>query len=148
MNKALISIFYLTLIGCGEVKPEYVYVPGPAFKETITARASATQVKTGQPVILSASRNVSGYIKVKYTDIPEITTPWWTSEPPAFEESVADNVRWVAAPPEGVKFNINFRSNRTREVTFSKAGQYRLIGYSGRGGREVPGNVIEIEVVD
>ena len=140
------------IIGCTEKEyppPEFVYIAGESFQETVVLSASTNKVAVGKPIVLHATRSSNGFVKVKHSTLPQ-NISWWRREPPAFEEEVADNLRWVVSPRGDAKFNIGFNSDHTREVVFSKPGKYQLVGYSAVwGSSETKSkNVIEIEVVE
>ena len=74
-------------------------------------------------------------MQVPYSDVPD-GVQWWRSQPPAFEEEVAGNLRWIVEPTGAARFNTDFRPDLTREVRFSKPGTYTLSATSNIYGKE------------
>jgi hypothetical protein len=136
----LSAICFLLLAGflpsCSEPPPpSEVYIPGDHFSVEVSVSISSTRVSVDEPLILHGERRSSGFIAVPLVDVPE-GVQWWRSEPPAFEEEVAGNLRWVVKPESFARFNTDFRADLTREVKFSQPGTYTLSATSNTYGPE------------
>lgn len=70
---------------------------------------------------------------------------WMAAVPPLEEPEVADNVHWVATPASAARFNVDFRPNRTRELTFTEPGHYTLSPSTGAWCE--PGRVVHAEPI-
>ena len=46
--------------------------------------------------------------------------------PSDHEEEVSDNLRWIARPSKGARFNVKPRADHTREVIFEEPGIFVL----------------------
>lgn len=140
-------VMFLALTGCQDEIPAYVYVPGKDAKETVIVSASTLKGKVNEPVILHATRETTGFIRVKYSTLSDPRN-YWRKEPPAFEQEVAGNLRWIIDPSGAHFMNLDYRIDQTREVIFKKAGKYRLYGFSAV---YIPpntrSNTIEIEII-
>jgi hypothetical protein len=109
-----------------ESAPTRVYVPDGPSEVTLIIGASTRDVAVGQPVVLHAERFSRG----RWTQVDRATLAdgqcWMAQPPPARELEVADNVHWRVTPQVPARFNTAFRSDHTREVTFSRAGTYTV----------------------
>jgi hypothetical protein len=134
--------------GCEQQQPMVYVLEGPQ-EVTLTSSASATQVKQGESVTLHVERRITG----KWKQVPrDQVTPgqcWLYTPPPEFEQEVADNVEWVAAPEEAVRFDGTFRMDHTRIATMMRTGTIVLTPYSAvrcEKDRVVEGPALRIEV--
>lgn len=69
--------------------------------------------------------------------------------PPTEEREVADNVIWRVEPAGAAKYNIDFRPDRTREVTFTEPDGYTLLSSTGawcEPGRQVSAAPVQVTV--
>jgi hypothetical protein len=115
--------------GCKGQEP-MVYVLASEHKVTLTPSASATQVKQGEQVTLHLQRRAVGDWKQVPRDQLTPGQCWLYTPPPQMEEEVADNVEWVAAPEDSVRFEGTFRMDHTRIVTMVRTGTITLTPYS------------------
>jgi hypothetical protein len=124
------SALALTLIcffaaGCEQKQP-MVYVLDGSQEVTLTASASATEVKAGETVVLHAKRRAVG----KWKQIPrDQLTPgqcWLYTPPPEVEEEVADNLEWQADPENAVRLDGTVRMDHTRLATMVRKGRVAL----------------------
>ena len=145
--RACASILLVCIAACS--RPERVFVPGPSYSESIEARSelgdSAT-VRIGQPLTLHVQRRSGPWVEVDRSSLrPEAC--WLRSAPPALEEEVAANVRWLVDPTDGFEFNTDFRPDLTREVRFTEPGIYLLTPESsGWCSDRSVGNPLHVEV--
>ena len=141
-------IGFVLIAGCyNPGPPSRVYIPGPDASVSITVSVSSNQTAVNEPVILYASRTTSGFVEVPFSQVPE-GVRWWRRMPPAHEEEVAGNLRWIVKPEGKARFNTDFRSDFTREVRFTEPGTYELYGVSaGYGPEPVASETIVIKVV-
>jgi len=104
------------IAGCKQQSPMVYVLDGPQ-DVTLTASASATQVKAGETIVLHAERRVVG----KWKQIPrDQLTPgqcWVYTPPPEMEEEVADNVDWDMEPENAIRLDNTFRMDHTRVGT-------------------------------
>lgn len=123
----------LMTLGCSGGPPAVVYVPGDEFKETVwisTGAGASPVVHVNAPLTLHARRNAGPWVEIPGIEL-KAGQCWWGSTPPEFEPEVADNVRWLVDPDStAAVFNVQFRSDHTREVRFSRPGVYQLTAYS------------------
>ena len=115
----------------------------------LAASASVGTAKAGVPFVLHASRTTHGiWNRIESKDL-QPDQCWMAVIPPTSEPEVADNVLWRAEPSAGVRFNTDFRSNRTREVTVTNPGIYTFAASSGpwcEPGRTVTAPLVTIIV--
>lgn len=127
---AMLAAILATALTACDTAPAMVYVPESPSEITLTVRASATEVDAGTPVVLHAERRTRGrWRQVSREGLPEEAC-WLTAPPPDHEPEVAANLRWVAAPPDGARFNVGLREDGAREVTFSAPGTFVLTATS------------------
>jgi len=126
----LVAASLLSLPGCDRT-PRFVYVLQAPQSVELSASASASTVTAGTPFVLHGSRTSHGVWKrIESKDL--LPDQCWIAEiPPENEPEVADNLLWRVKPADGVKFNTDFRTNRTREVTVSNPGTYTFVSSSG-----------------
>lgn len=139
-NDLLIAFSFLLaaviLQACSDPPPPpNVYIPGSSFKVEVTISVPTTTVSVDEPLVLHGQRRATGFMQVPYSDVPD-GVQWWRSQPPAFEEEVAGNLRWIVEPTGAARFNTDFRPDLTREVRFSKPGTYTLSATSNIYGEE------------
>jgi len=125
LQRILFPLFLLCLFACDN-DPREVYVPLTEPEVELLVSASSVETSVGEPVVLYAERWQRGEWKlVKKRDLTN--EDCWMRRPPANHTSeVSDNLRWVALPSSGARFNTNLRSDHTREVVFEKPGTYIL----------------------
>jgi hypothetical protein len=117
---------FAILVAACDAGPELVYVPEAPPEVTLIVAASTRDVAVGQPVVLHAERLYRGKWKqVDRAALPEGQC-WVAQPPPAREADVADNVHWQVTPREGARFNVAFRADHSREVTFARPGTYTV----------------------
>ncbi len=118
------------LAGC-ERPPAYVYVLEASQSVQLAASASVQAVKMGTPFVLHARRTTQGVWKrIPAKDLrPEQC--WMAKTPPTEEPEVADNIFWTVEPAGAAELNIDFRADRTRELTLAKAGVYTIMASTG-----------------
>jgi hypothetical protein len=111
--------------------------------------ASATEVAVGAPVILRAERGYQGeWKRVERASLRDGQC-WLGRPPPEREPEVADNLHWQVSPEGSARFNVVYREDRTREVTFSQAGTFALQATSVvYCGDDVAARPITIKVVE
>ena len=141
---ALFVIFSLL-----DARPSVVYVPVNRQDVALAIRASAARVVVGQPVVLHAQRwNRGEWKQVRARNLaPEDCR--MARPPPPDEAEVADNLAWRALPPEGGRFNTDYRADGTRVVVFNRPGTYALYARSTiwcGGDRLVLAGPLEIRV--
>lgn len=147
------SILVCTLLaalatGCDR-EPEFVYVLEAPQTVELFASASVTTVLAGKPVVLHAQRRTSGLWKRIRMKERAPDQCWVQRPPPQSEPEVADNLHWTVVPEGSARFNIDYRSDRTRLVTLPHAGQFTLTPTTAvwcEQGRSVAAPPIHIEV--
>ena len=107
-------------------EPRLVYVPVSPPQVELLVSASATEVAVDVPVVLRAERRYRGaWQQVERASLRDGQC-WLGRPPPEREPEVADNLHWQASPDGSARFNVAYRSDRTREVVFSKPGSFIL----------------------
>jgi hypothetical protein len=107
-------------------EPRLVYVPVSPPQVELLVSASATEVAANVPVVLRAERRYRGeWRQVERASLRDGQC-WLGRPPPEREPEVADNLRWLASPDGSARFNVVYRTDRTREVVFEKPGSYVL----------------------
>ena len=121
----IIVLVSASAMGCKQQSPMVYVLDGPQ-QVTLTASASATEVKAGETVVLHAQRRSVG----KWKQIPrdQLTQGqcWLYTPPPELEEEVADNVEWEVQPENAVRFDTTFRMDHTRPATMMTKGRITL----------------------
>jgi hypothetical protein len=130
LSTAVAGALFILLQGC-DGPPPYVYVLEAPQSVALAASASVSTAKAGAPFVLHASRTTHGIWNRIESKNLQPDQCWMAAIPPTSEPEVADNVLWRAEPSAGVRFNTDFRSNRTREVTVSIPGIYTFAASSG-----------------
>lgn len=124
---------FLSTLGCSGGPPVVVYLPGEEFQETLwisTGAGVSPVIQVNEPLTLHARRIAGPWVEIPGIEL-EAGQCWWGAAPPESEPEVADNVRWLVDPDSAAAvFNVQFRSDHTREVRFSKPGIYHLTAYS------------------
>ena len=145
---AFLSAGLALATGCKGREP-MVYVLASEQQVTLTPSASATRVKQGEQVTLHLQRRTVG----EWKQIPRAQlTPgqcWLYTPPPQVEQEAADNVEWVVAPEDAVRFEGTFRMDHTHVVTMVRTGTITLTPFSAvrcEKDRVVEGPALEIEV--
>lgn len=117
-------LFMTILAGCEkEGAVEEVYVPGPEFQQNLTIAASHGAVRVGDEVILSAIREVKGFVRTAGPTDRHACA--FESIPPEKETDVALNLNWVVdSSPSHYSFNVT--SAGYRSIVFSEPGLYQL----------------------
>jgi len=115
----------MLISGCEQKQPMVYVLEGPQ-EVTLTASASATTVKVGEPVVLHAQRRSVG----KWKQIPrDQLTPgqcWLYTAPPELEEEVAASIDWEVLPNSAVRFDNAVRMDQTRVATMLVRGRVTL----------------------
>jgi len=115
----------LLIAGCEQKQPMVYVLEGPQ-EVTLTASASATTVKVGEPVVLHAQRRSVG----KWKQIPrDQLTPgqcWLYTAPPELEQEVAGSIDWEVLPNNAVRFDNAVRMDQTRVATMLVRGRVTL----------------------
>ena len=124
LRRALLP-YVLAASGCQD-DPQVVYVPAAPPRVELLVSASATEVAIGAPVVLRAERRYRGEWKQVERASLRDGQCWLGRPPPEREPEVADNLRWQASPDGPARFNVVYRQDRTREVTFSEPGTFIL----------------------
>ncbi len=88
--------------------------------------ASSRSVPAGEKIVLHARRFNTGEWEAVKRNTLSGDDCWMTQPPPAREDEVADNIRWIVAPQGHARFNVQPRADHTRTVTFSQPGEYIL----------------------
>jgi len=125
--KGLALGLVLLLIACAP-KPDRVFVPGAPFKHAVhvtTSQGVSAKVRVGEWLTLHASRETGPWVEVARESLGPDGC-WVAPPPPALEEEVSDNLRWMAQPAEPAVFNLDIRDDHTRQVRFAAAGRYTL----------------------
>lgn len=111
--------------GCEQQQPLVYVLEGPQ-QVTLTASASPTTVKVGEPVVLHAQRRTVG----NWKQIPrDQLTPgqcWLYTKPPELEEEVAGSIDWEVQPENAVRFDNAVRMDQTRIATMMVRGRVTL----------------------
>lgn len=124
MPRALLPVVF-AVAGCQD-EPRFVYVPASPPVVELLVSASATEVAVGAPIVLRAERRYRGeWRQVERASLRDGQC-WLGRPPPEREPEVADNLHWQASPEGAAHFNVVYRQDRTREVTFSQAGTFLL----------------------
>jgi membrane-bound lytic murein transglycosylase MltF len=121
----------MTILGCSG-EPEIVYVPGEGYQESIhvaTEQGPDAAVDVGEPLTLHVTRRSGPWVEVKSATLGDDACRL-VNPPDPHELEVADNVRWVADPAEGVAFDRDLSEDHTRTVTFDAKGQFALTATS------------------
>ena len=115
----------MLISGCEQKQPMVYVLEGPQ-EVTLTASASATTVKVGEPVVLHAQRRSVG----KWKQIPrDQLTPgqcWLYTAPPELEQEVAASIDWEVLPNSAVRFDNAVRMDQTRVATMLVRGRVTL----------------------
>jgi hypothetical protein len=115
----------MLVAGCEQKQPLVYVLEGPQ-DVTLTASASATTVKVGEPVVLHAQRRTVG----KWKQIPrDQLTPgqcWLYTAPPELEQEVAASIDWEVLPNNAVRFDNAVRMDQTRVATMLVRGRVTL----------------------
>jgi hypothetical protein len=121
----------MTLACSGD--PPVVFVAGEGFRETLqisTGAGMSPVIGVNQPLTLHARRTSGPWAAIPRGEL-QGEQCWWGAAPQEIEPEVADNVRWLVKPDSAAAlFNIRYRTNRTRDVRFSKPGVYSLTAQS------------------
>ncbi|MGE0313388.1 MAG: hypothetical protein AB7P21_17395 [Lautropia sp.] len=120
----------LQLLGC-ERPPPYVYVLQAPQSIDLEASASVDAVKADVPFLLHTRRQTRGVWKRIPSKELKPDQCWMAAVPPESEPEVADNMLWRVEPASGVRFNTDFRPNRTREVRIANPGTYTFVASYG-----------------
>jgi hypothetical protein len=144
------TIAALHLLAACTAEPSEVFIPGPAFQQSIrlsTAQGERGTVAAGEPLVLLAERRTGPWVAAARSSLAAGAC-WLAAAPPQIEPEVADNVRWFVEPEGSASFNVEYRSDRTRQVRFSRAGSYRLTAQSAAScAPPFSGNTLRVEVV-
>ena len=92
------------------------------LKETID-RLSAEVTKLGAKIETVQKMEKRAFARVADKKVKE---GFYVNFIFAAEPEVADNLRWLASPDGSARFNVEYRQDRTREVTFSRPGTFVL----------------------
>lgn len=115
----------VTLQSCDRM-PEFVFVREAPQAVTLTASASARQIRVGDAVVLHVERRTTGVWRRMASKDLQADQCWMAAVPPEHEPEVADNVHWIVDPPGAATFNTGFRSDHTRTVVLSGEGRFAL----------------------
>lgn len=131
-----------------ESPPEFVYVRTPAVTVSLEIHAPA-EAATGEWIVLTAARDVSGeWRKVKYSDV-SAETPWLAAPIAGRQDDVAASLLWLTDPPRPREFDVPGRtsgaSSRNRLVRFNAPGVYKIWAQSYRP-LDAKSNVLTITV--
>jgi hypothetical protein len=129
IRTALLAVSFSAAVmlvsGCEQKQP-LVYVLEGTQEVTLTASASATTVRVGEPVVLHAQRRTVG----KWKQIPrDQLTPgqcWLYTAPPELEQEVAGSIDWEVLPNNAVRFDNAVRMDQTRVATMLVRGRVTL----------------------
>lgn len=131
MKTRVLCACFMTLACSGD--PPVVFVAGEGFEETLqisTGAGASPVITVNEPLILHARRTSGPWAAIPRGEAPGEGC-WWGAAPPEIEPEVADNVRWSVKPDSAAAlFNIRYRTDRTREVRFSKPGVYSVTAQS------------------
>ena len=130
--RARVCLAIALLSGCYS-PPDFVFVPGEDFDQSLSIRSEqglAATVRPDEGLVLHAVRTSGPWIEVRRDSLP-VDACWWASPPEPVEEEVAGSVRWRSTPEEAAEFNLDLRTDGTREVRFSRPGVYDLTAESG-----------------
>ncbi len=109
-----------------------VFVPAPAYTQTVEVRTDqgiTATIAVGEPLLLYATLRAGPWTEVP-RDVGTKGDCWLESEPPELAENVANGVQWLVDPPGNARFNIEFRNDGSRDVSFKAPGQYELVALS------------------
>jgi hypothetical protein len=129
--RSILTVTVIALLAGCERPPAYVYVLEAPQSVELAASASVQTVNMGTPVVLHARRTTQGVWKrIPAKDLrPEQC--WMAATPPTEEPEAADNVKWTVEPASAAKLNIDFRADRTRELTLAEEGVYTIMASTG-----------------
>jgi hypothetical protein len=125
-----------------------VYVLTAEQQVTLTPSVSATSVKQGEQIVLQLQRRTVGLWKQIPRDQLTPGQCWVYTPPPELEAEAADNVEWVVAPENAVRFDTTFRMDHKRIGTVMQTGTIVLTPYSAvrcEKDRVVEGPALQIE---
>ena len=126
---AFMPVISVVLISCDR-EPSVVYVPRTPPDVIVEVSVSEVEAAVGDRLTLHARRFYRGeWEQVKRKSLPEGAC-WLRRPPQERENEVADNIHWTVDPNGQAQFNLTFRSDHTRTVTFSAPGRYRISGSS------------------
>lgn len=125
IRAVILLLSMLTVAGCDRL-PETVYVPVGALQEEVEISVSSTSVLVSEKIVLHASRHYSGEWEAVKRNTLSGDDCWMTHPPPAREDEVADNIRWIVTPAGSAAFNVQPRPDHTRTLVFAKPGKYVL----------------------
>jgi len=150
-SEGILLLTVVAVLSACQDEPRLVYVPSTEPEVDLLVRASATEVSVGEPVVLFAERQNRGEWKpVERRKLPNEQC-WLRRPPPTQEKEVADNLRWEALPPKGVRFNATLRADHTREVVFLETGTVTLESSSAiwcRPGKVAKGQPLQVVIRD
>jgi len=146
--RSLAAVLLLALACSPE--PAEVWVPGPGFEQTIhitSAQGDRATVRVGEPLVLHAERRSGPWVRRARATLAPDDSCWLRSPPSSPEPEVAGSLRWLVDPPGSATFNLDLRTDATREVRFSEPGVYRLATRgSGWCGEPDSADTITVEV--
>ena len=125
LRNKFIILLIISISAC-DADPREVYIPSTKQSVELKVRSSAVEVSVGEPVVLYAERWSHGEWKsVEKKDL-DSEQCWMRNPPSNHEKEVSDNLRWIAIPSKGARFNLNPRADHTREVIFEEPGIFIL----------------------
>jgi hypothetical protein len=125
LRRILIFLFIISLSAC-DTDPREVYIPSTKQSVELEVRSSAVEVLVGEPVVLYAERWNHGEWKLVEKKDLDSEQCWMRNPPSNHEKEVSDNLRWIASPSKGARFNLKPRADHTREVIFEEPGIFIL----------------------
>jgi hypothetical protein len=139
----------LSVCGCAS-EPERIFVQGTPFRHVVTItseRGNHATVAIGEPLRLHASRDSGPWVEKPRSEAPE--DGCWTSVARPHESEVAAMLTWHTEPSGFSTFDVatvETAGDLTRQVRFSKAGEYRLSATSAVTCSREVSNVIAVSV--
>lgn len=146
----LLLAFAALTAACQPPPPNVVWVPAQDFEATLVVGlddGSGKEHGIGEWIVLDAERSMGPWIQVAYENLPPKAT-WLRQPPPAHEEGVQANVRWVVEPSGSCQFNIpTARNIRSRMIQCNQPGIFQLWAESNRpDGGFVKSNILELVI--
>jgi hypothetical protein len=141
----------LSTMACARA-PERVFVPGAPFRHVVTIsteQGDHATVSVGQPLTLHATRESGPWVEQAGSERP--ADGCWAGAVEPREAEVAAMLTWEVEPGGLATFDVGRLETiekRTREVRFSKAGEYQLSATSALICSRQVSNTIRVTVRD
>lgn len=145
--RRLIPAALLTLPACTEPVPATVYVPAPAFAQSVqvAAQPAGGATRPGEWVTLAATLQAGPWRAIS-RDSADLTGCWWTRPPADVDTNAASRVTWRVEPAESVVFNQPRPPAWVRQVRFPRPGTYRLWALAPGCGTPVQSDTLHLQI--